>query len=83
MLSLSERTHFSIRVNHHLGYGFVEYEDVNDAEDAMKQCNGLSLQGERIVVEFAKGAARKRDDNTCFRCNQEGMTYSATTAIGF
>ncbi|KAJ1647833.1 hypothetical protein LPJ64_000798 [Coemansia asiatica] len=55
-----------------LCYGFVEYEDVNDAEDAIKQCNGLSVQGERIVVEFAKGAARKRDDNTCFRCNQEG-----------
>ncbi|KAJ2596895.1 hypothetical protein H4R99_004727 [Coemansia sp. RSA 1722] len=59
-----------------LCYGFVEYEDINDAEDAMKQCNGLSVQGERIVVEFAKGAARKRDDNTCFRCNQEGRSRS-------
>ncbi|KAJ1941266.1 hypothetical protein GGF37_003628 [Kickxella alabastrina] len=52
-------------------YGFIEYHEIEDAEDAIKACNGMSLQGERIVVEFAKGAARKRDDNTCFRCNQE------------
>ncbi|KAI8325438.1 hypothetical protein GQ54DRAFT_243677, partial [Martensiomyces pterosporus] len=56
-----------------LCYGFIEYGDVNDAEDAIKGCNGMSVHGERIVVEFAKGAARKRDDNTCFRCGLEGM----------
>ncbi|KAJ1964004.1 hypothetical protein GGI12_001697 [Dipsacomyces acuminosporus] len=55
-----------------LSYGFIEYNDLNDAEDAIKECNGMSVQGERIVVEFAKGSARKRDDNTCFRCGQEG-----------
>ncbi|KAJ2787917.1 hypothetical protein GGI15_000336 [Coemansia interrupta] len=55
-----------------LGYGFVEYGIFEDAEEALKQCNGMSIHGENIVVEFAKGAARSRDDNTCFRCNKEG-----------
>ncbi|KAJ2475311.1 hypothetical protein EV174_005324, partial [Coemansia sp. RSA 2320] len=54
-----------------LGYGFVEFGDVGDAEEAMKGCNGMDLHGERMVVEFAKGGDKKRDTNACFRCNQE------------
>ncbi|KAJ2464572.1 hypothetical protein GGI02_004956 [Coemansia sp. RSA 2322] len=53
-------------------YGFVEFGDVGDAEEAMKGCNGMDLHGERMVVEFAKGGDKKRDTNACFRCNQEG-----------
>ncbi|OMH83852.1 Serine/arginine-rich splicing factor RS2Z32 [Zancudomyces culisetae] len=54
------------------GYGFVEYEDRRDAEDAIKYCDRKSLDGERIVVEFAKGSARRTDDNQCFACGREG-----------
>ncbi|KAJ2756432.1 hypothetical protein GGI19_000842 [Coemansia pectinata] len=55
-----------------LGYGFVEFDEICDAEAALKECNGMDIRGERMVVEFAKGPARKRDDNSCFRCGQEG-----------
>ncbi|KAJ2810016.1 hypothetical protein FBU31_008081, partial [Coemansia sp. 'formosensis'] len=54
-------------------YGFVEFEEVRDAEAALKECNGMDVHGERMVVEFAKGPARRRDDNSCFRCGQEGI----------
>ncbi|KAJ2395850.1 hypothetical protein GGI05_001390 [Coemansia sp. RSA 2603] len=61
-----------VKQGNNLCYGFVEYDIFEDAEEALKQCNGMTVQGEQIVVEFAKGAARTRDDNTCFRCNKEG-----------
>ncbi|KAJ2012054.1 hypothetical protein IWW57_006432, partial [Coemansia sp. S610] len=53
-------------------YGFVEFDEIRDAEVALKECNGMDVRGERMVVEFAKGPARRRDDNSCFRCGQEG-----------
>lgn len=37
------------------GYGFVEYEDPRDAEDALRGCDGMRLLGERMVVEWARG----------------------------
>ncbi|KAI9505776.1 hypothetical protein BX070DRAFT_220758 [Coemansia spiralis] len=55
-----------------LYYAFVEYEDADCASDALKNCNGMPVEGENIVVEFAKGASRKRDDSNCFRCGNEG-----------
>ncbi|KAJ1849348.1 hypothetical protein LPJ70_000531 [Coemansia sp. RSA 2708] len=51
-----------------LRYGFVEFENSEHAEDAMRECDGMTIQGGRIVVERATGAARPRDDNSCFRC---------------
>ncbi|KAJ2483088.1 hypothetical protein IWW56_000608 [Coemansia sp. RSA 2131] len=53
-------------------YGFVEFAETNDAEDAIKQCNGMTVQGERIVVEMATGSAKRRNDSSCFRCGTEG-----------
>ena len=35
--------------------GFVEFEDVRDAEDAIHEMNGERLCGDRITVELAKG----------------------------
>ncbi|TDH65139.1 hypothetical protein CCR75_007158 [Bremia lactucae] len=39
------------------GFGFVTYEDVRDAEDAVKELNNQDIQGRKIRVEHAK---RKR-----------------------
>ena len=36
------------------GFGFVEFEDKRDAADAVKELNGLRVQGERITVEMSK-----------------------------
>lgn len=58
-----------------LSYGFVEFDNLEDAEVAIRECNDMDFHGDRIIVEFAKGAARaKRENgsNTCFRCHQEG-----------
>lgn len=59
----------------HLGYGFVEYEDPRDAEDAIKYCDGMRFLGGRMVVEFAKGPGRRGErssNDECFRCGKVG-----------
>ncbi|TDL24925.1 RNA-binding domain-containing protein [Rickenella mellea] len=43
------------------GFGFVEFENSRDAEDAVQQFNGKSFMGNNIVVEFAKESRPRRD----------------------
>jgi arginine/serine-rich splicing factor 4/5/6 len=43
------------------GYGFVEFEDYRDADDAVYELNGKELLGERVTVEPARGTARGSD----------------------
>ncbi|KAF9652923.1 hypothetical protein BDM02DRAFT_3183260 [Thelephora ganbajun] len=43
------------------GFGFVEFENSRDAEDALNAFNGKSFMGTNIVVEFAKESRPKRD----------------------
>ena len=42
-------------------YGFVEFEDNRDADDAVYELNGKELCGERVTVEHARGPRRDRD----------------------
>lgn len=44
-----------------LRYGFVEFDDNRDADDAVYELNGKELCGERVVVEHARGPRRDRD----------------------
>jgi arginine/serine-rich splicing factor 4/5/6 len=37
------------------GFGFVEYKDRRDAEDALRDLQGRDILGSKIVVEWAKG----------------------------
>ncbi|XP_041352381.1 serine/arginine-rich splicing factor 4-like [Gigantopelta aegis] len=37
------------------GYGFVEFDDNRDADDAVYELNGKDLCGERVIVEHARG----------------------------
>jgi len=39
------------------GYGFVEFDDHRDADDAVYELNGKDLSGERVIVEHAKGGS--------------------------
>jgi len=43
------------------GFGFVEFENSRDAEDALSVFNGKNFMGTSIVVEFAKESRPKRD----------------------
>ncbi|XP_006895721.1 PREDICTED: serine/arginine-rich splicing factor 4-like [Elephantulus edwardii] len=40
------------------GYGFVEFDDLRDADDAVYELNGKDLCGERVIVEHAQGPRR-------------------------
>ncbi|ORX80901.1 hypothetical protein BCR32DRAFT_17380 [Anaeromyces robustus] len=54
-------------------YGFVEFEDKRDAEDAIREVNGkVKLKGSKMVVEWAKGNSRRTNSNECYRCGREG-----------
>lgn len=39
-------------------YGFVEFDDPRDADDAVYDLNGKELCGERVIVEHTKGPRR-------------------------
>uniref|UniRef100_A0A8C5AGJ5 Serine and arginine rich splicing factor 6 n=1 Tax=Gadus morhua TaxID=8049 RepID=A0A8C5AGJ5_GADMO len=43
------------------GFGFVEFDDNRDADDAVYELNGRDLCGERVVVEYARGSRRDLD----------------------
>ncbi|KAJ3140908.1 hypothetical protein HK100_008272 [Physocladia obscura] len=56
-------------------FAFVEFEDKRDAEDAIRDTDGMDLPdfGARLVVEWAKGGRRDdRNSNECFKCGREG-----------
>eukprot|EP00096_Caligus_rogercresseyi_P014187 TRINITY_DN66_c0_g1_i7.p1 TRINITY_DN66_c0_g1~~TRINITY_DN66_c0_g1_i7.p1 ORF type:complete len:136 (-),score=19.47 TRINITY_DN66_c0_g1_i7:866-1273(-) len=43
------------------GYGFVEFDDYRDADDACYDLNGKEFMGERVTVELARGTPHGRD----------------------
>jgi arginine/serine-rich splicing factor 4/5/6 len=43
------------------GFGFVEFENAKDAEDAVHTFNGKPFMGVNIVVEFAKESRPRRE----------------------
>uniref|UniRef100_A0A5S6QR22 RRM domain-containing protein n=1 Tax=Trichuris muris TaxID=70415 RepID=A0A5S6QR22_TRIMR len=43
------------------GYGFIEFEDYRDADDACVELNGREMLGERVIVEIARGTPHGRD----------------------
>ncbi|XP_022345139.1 uncharacterized protein LOC111137770 isoform X3 [Crassostrea virginica] len=65
-----------------MAYGFVDYEDRRDAEDALKYENGREICGSSIRVEWAKGNPRRpyaASSNRgggmydeCYRCHRTG-----------
>lgn len=46
------------------GYGFVEFDNNRDADDAVYDLNGKELLGDRVIVEFAKAPGSGRGGRT-------------------
>ncbi|CAM2115807.1 unnamed protein product [Caretta caretta] len=44
-----------LKVNLKNGYGFVEFKDSHDTDDAIYELNGKDLCRERVIVEHAQG----------------------------
>ncbi|GAN08952.1 arginine/serine-rich splicing factor [Mucor ambiguus] len=53
-------------------FGFIEFEDPEDAYDAIRDTDGLDIDGTRIVVEKAKGTPHKHSGSGCYNCGEEG-----------
>uniref|UniRef100_A0A0C9PNF3 B52_3 protein n=1 Tax=Fopius arisanus TaxID=64838 RepID=A0A0C9PNF3_9HYME len=62
------------------GYGFVEFDDYRDADDAVYELNGKELLGERVAVEIARGVSGRRGDrgygrSRSWRDNRDDMRH--------
>ncbi|KAI9496971.1 hypothetical protein BDB00DRAFT_868813 [Zychaea mexicana] len=49
-------------------FGFVEFEDKRDAEEAMNE-----IHGKELVVEWAKNNGKRPNENECFNCGKDGV----------
>nr|XP_022345148.1 serine/arginine-rich splicing factor 7-like isoform X4 [Crassostrea virginica] len=75
-------TRCDVKYGAEMAYGFVDYEDRRDAEDALKYENGREICGSSIRVEWAKGNPRRpyaASSNRgggmydeCYRCHRTG-----------
>ena len=58
------------------GYAFVEYDDPNSKEDAIREMHDKDFDGARIIVEAAGNSKRERKgpnkDDKCFNCGEYG-----------
>ena len=48
-------------INLKQGYGFMEFDNVRDADGAVYEMNNKSLCGKRIIVERVKETTRSRN----------------------
>lgn len=59
-------------------YAFVEFDSSRSADDAIHYLDGYKLEGERLIVEPARGTRRSRQKDRgtaagkCFNCGKEG-----------
>ncbi|KAI9307641.1 hypothetical protein BJ944DRAFT_261588 [Cunninghamella echinulata] len=65
-------TRCDVKKGKSFSYGFVEYDNMDDAYDAMEETDGMDLDGVRIIVEKAKGHVRRSDERGCYNCGEEG-----------
>ncbi|PRP78721.1 hypothetical protein PROFUN_13360 [Planoprotostelium fungivorum] len=61
------------------GFAFIEFNDPRDADEAVRDMNGRSLDGHKIIVERAKGSEgrgpRREDEppaGRCYNCGKSG-----------
>uniref|UniRef100_UPI0039802735 RNA-binding protein n=1 Tax=Salmonella sp. s55004 TaxID=3159675 RepID=UPI0039802735 len=59
-----------------MAYAFVDFDDRRDAEDAIRCENNREIEGQHIVVEWARGPKRNflgnTGDDECYKCGRYG-----------
>lgn len=65
------------------GYGFVEFDDYRDADDAVYELNGKKLLGERVTVERARGTPRGRDQRSSRNEHRSHERYGPPTRTNY
>eukprot|EP00698_Gefionella_okellyi_P025645 TRINITY_DN9456_c0_g1_i3.p1 TRINITY_DN9456_c0_g1~~TRINITY_DN9456_c0_g1_i3.p1 ORF type:complete len:231 (-),score=34.78 TRINITY_DN9456_c0_g1_i3:261-953(-) len=60
------------RVDIKNGFGFVEFTNADEAEEAIKSVNGALVQDQPIAVEASRGKKRQPGEGRCFTCNTDG-----------
>jgi len=58
------------------GYGFVEFEDYRDADDAINDLDGKSICGRRVQIELAKGEKNARREGDRYGRPQPRRSFS-------
>ncbi|KAI9267127.1 hypothetical protein EDC94DRAFT_602359 [Helicostylum pulchrum] len=61
-------TNCKVKQGTRFGFGFVQFDNIDDAHYAIRRTDGLSIDGTRIVVE----RARNRLSNECYSCGEFG-----------
>lgn len=56
------------------GYGFVDFEDPRDADDAVHELHGREFMGDRVIVEHARGPSGR---------SQRSSRYGAPIRTGY
>ncbi|UYV63378.1 hypothetical protein LAZ67_2003897 [Cordylochernes scorpioides] len=59
------------------GFAFIEFDDGQDADDAIREMNGTMINGSKIRVEMSRGRRRGRGDEGA----EEGMTTRSVETI--
>ncbi|KAG2235148.1 hypothetical protein INT48_006529 [Thamnidium elegans] len=65
---LGRITNCKVKQGTRFGFGFVQFDNTDDAYHAIRQTDGLSVDGTRIVVE----RARRRLSRECYNCGEFG-----------
>jgi len=64
-----------VRCNLKDTFGFIEFKDPRDAEDAIRETDGSTLLGNKIKVEWSKGRRNDRGgrrNDGCYNCGKPG-----------
>lgn len=61
-----------LEVDQKSAYAFIEFEDYRDAEDALRDMNQRTVNGEVISVEYASRRRDRGDKDMCYNCGKKG-----------
>ena len=66
---------FFVKINEGKGFGFVEFGDQEEADEAIKNLNGKKLSGKMLYVKYAteRPKGERKGNNGNFNNQKEGI----------